>query len=112
MAVLNAKKQQKLEPSSSPHFEEVIDATDRRFKKYLLRQHLSHWHPISTAPSNHDLELTILDGGTSAILPLPAGEQTLATGSMPISAYRFIFSQQSGALVEAGYALTCGESHG
>ena len=30
-------------------------------RKYLLRRHLAHWHPISTAPNNQDLELRLVD---------------------------------------------------
>lgn len=44
---------------------------DRAIHDYLLRQHLSLWHPISTAPDNHDLELTVLDGVSSTVLPFP-----------------------------------------
>jgi len=36
-----------------------------------LRQHLSLWHPISTAPNNHDLELKVLDGASPVVLPFP-----------------------------------------
>jgi hypothetical protein len=36
-----------------------------------LRQSL--WHPISTAPNNHDLELKVLDGGSSVVLTFPCG---------------------------------------
>jgi hypothetical protein len=61
---MNAKKPQKFEP-------EVIEAANRTFKDYLLRQHLSLWHPISTAPNNHDLELKVLDGGSLVVLPFP-----------------------------------------
>jgi hypothetical protein len=69
MAFMNAGKQQRLEPGSSPHLAEVIDAADRRIKDYLSRQHLSLWHPISTAPNNHDLELKVLDSASSVVLP-------------------------------------------
>lgn len=71
MAVMNAKKQQQVEPSSSPHLADAIEAANRKIKDYLLRQHLSLWHPISTAPNNHDLELKVLDGESSIILPFP-----------------------------------------
>jgi hypothetical protein len=68
---MNADNDQKLEPDSSPYLGDVIDAVDRKIHDYLLRQHLSLWHPISTAPDNHDLELTVLDGGSSVVLPFP-----------------------------------------
>jgi len=68
---MNADNDQKLEPDSSPYLGDVIDAVDRKIHDYLLRQHLSLWHPISTAPDNHDLELTVLGGGSSVVLPFP-----------------------------------------
>jgi hypothetical protein len=71
MAFMNAKEQQSLEPGSRSHLVEVIEAADRSIKDYLFRQHLSAWHPISTAPNNHDLELKVLDGGSSVVLPFP-----------------------------------------
>jgi hypothetical protein len=66
---MNADNDQKL--ASSPYLVDVIEAVDRKIHDYLLRQHLSLWHPISTAPDNHDLELTVLDGASSTILPFP-----------------------------------------
>lgn len=68
---MNAKKQQKFKPGSWSHLAEVIEAANRTIKDYLLRQHLSLWHPISTAPDNHDLELKVLDGGSAVVLPFP-----------------------------------------
>jgi lipoprotein-anchoring transpeptidase ErfK/SrfK len=38
-------------------FEAVVE----NIRKYLLRRHLTHWHPISTAPNNQDLELRLVD---------------------------------------------------
>ncbi len=49
----------------------MIGTVERRIHDYLLHQHLAQWHPISTAPNNHDLELTVLDDATAAILPFP-----------------------------------------
>jgi hypothetical protein len=49
----------------------MIEALDRKIHDYLLHQHLSLWHPISTAPANHDLELIVLDGASSVVLPFP-----------------------------------------
>ena len=48
-----------------------FEVADRKIKDYLLRQHLSLWHPISTAPNNHDLELKVLDGASPVVLPFP-----------------------------------------
>ena len=73
---MNAKKPQKFEPGSLSHLAEVIEAANRPIKDYLFRQHLSLWHPISTAPNNHDLELKVLDGESSVVtsISLPANK--------------------------------------
>jgi hypothetical protein len=71
MALMNTNKQQKLKSRSSSHLVEVIEALDCKIHDYLLRQHLSLWHPISTAPNNQDLELIVLDGASSVIVPFP-----------------------------------------
>src|SRR5262250_1737487 len=76
MAFMNAKKQRKRKSSSSRHLAEAIEAADRKIKDYLLRLHLSLWHPISTAPANHDLELKLLDGASTIILPFPCRRTT------------------------------------
>ena len=71
IASMSAKRQQKPERGSSPQLVEIIEVLDRKIQDYLLRQHLSLWHPISTAPNNHDLELKVLDGASSVALPFP-----------------------------------------
>jgi hypothetical protein len=68
---MKAKKPLKFESGSRSHVAQEIEAANRTFKDYLLRQHLSLWQPISTAPNNHDLELKVLDGGSSVVLPFP-----------------------------------------
>jgi hypothetical protein len=40
---------------------EIIEVAVQSVRKYLLHLHLTHWHPISTAPHNQDLELRIVD---------------------------------------------------
>jgi len=40
---------------------DFFEATVRNIRKYLLRRHLAHWHPISTAPNNQDLELRVVN---------------------------------------------------
>jgi hypothetical protein len=40
---------------------DFFEAAVRNIRKYLLRRHLAHWHPISTAPNNQDLELRVVD---------------------------------------------------
>jgi hypothetical protein len=37
----------------------------------LLHRHLSHWHPISTAPHNQGLELRALDQSSLVAIPFP-----------------------------------------
>jgi hypothetical protein len=71
VVLMDANEQQKLERGTSPRLVETIDAADRKIHNYLLRQHLSAWHPISTAPANNDLELRVLNKATVAILPFP-----------------------------------------
>src|ERR1700751_5467593 len=73
---MNAKKPPKFESGSRSHVAEEIEAAHRTFKDYLLRQHLSLWQPISTAPNNHDLELKVLDGGSSVVLPFKSAQAT------------------------------------
>ena len=68
---MSAKSQQTEVRGSSPQLEEMIGAVERKVHDYFLHHHLAHWHPISTAPNNHDLELKILEHGTAAILPFP-----------------------------------------
>ena len=65
------EKAAKTRPRQSPYLVEAIEVADRKIKDYLLRQHLSLWHPISTAPNNHDLELKVLDGALPVVLPFP-----------------------------------------
>ncbi len=49
----------------------VIKEADRVVHAALERQHLSHWHPVSTAPYNQDLELRVIEDGMMATLPFP-----------------------------------------
>jgi hypothetical protein len=71
VALMDRNEEQKLDRAVSPQLLAMIEAADRGFHNYLLRQHLSSWHPISTAPANHNLELKVLDGATVTILPFP-----------------------------------------
>ncbi len=68
---MSTDNDQKLESGSAAHLVDMIEAVDRKIHDYLLRQHLSAWHPISTAPANQDLELTVRDGAASLVLPFP-----------------------------------------
>ena len=68
----------------SPHLAETIEAMDRKIKDYLLRQHLSLWQPISTAPNNHDLELKCWTVRPRSYFRFHAGERIPVSGSIPI----------------------------
>ena len=50
---------------------EAIEAVDLSIRRYLLRRHLSNWHPISTAPHNQDLEIRLFDENALIKLPFP-----------------------------------------
>jgi hypothetical protein len=49
----------------------AIDAIDLSIRRCLLHRHLSHWHPVSTAPHNQDLEIRVLDENALIKLPFP-----------------------------------------
>jgi hypothetical protein len=74
----------------------MIEALDRKIHDYLLHQHLSLWHPISTAPANHDLELIVLDGASSVVLPFPCQRTNTAAWFNPIYEPLFISSRRNG----------------
>ena len=63
----------------------TLEDADRKIKDYLLRLHLSLWHPISTAPTNHDLELKVLDRASSIILPFPCRRTTAGDADLETS---------------------------
>jgi hypothetical protein len=50
---------------------EIIEGAVHSVRKYLLHRHLAHWHPISTAPDNQDLELRIVDNGAVVRVSFP-----------------------------------------
>ncbi len=49
----------------------AINAVDLGIRRYLLHRHLVHWHPISTAPHNQDLEIRALDETGLVAIPFP-----------------------------------------
>src|SRR5262245_37398638 len=71
IAAMSADNDQKLESGHPPDLVAMIEALDRKIHDYLLHQHLSLWHPISTAPANQDVELIVPDGASSVVLPFP-----------------------------------------
>jgi len=54
-----------------PSSDQAIKDADRALHDFALRVHLHHWHPISTAPFNQDLELHIAEGGAILTLEFP-----------------------------------------
>jgi len=50
---------------------DAIDAVDLGIRRYLLHRHLAHWHPISTAPHDQDLEIRALDENHLVSTPFP-----------------------------------------
>jgi hypothetical protein len=55
-------------PSSIEHAVKDADKAAHEFAQHI---HLSHWHPISTAPYNQELELRINENGEIATLEFP-----------------------------------------
>lgn len=49
----------------------IIREADRAVHAALERQHLSRWHPVSTAPYNQDLEIRVIEDGITTLLPFP-----------------------------------------
>ena len=68
---MNAGNDQKLEPDSSPYLGDVMEAADRKIKDYLCASICRSGTQSQRRPNNHDLELTVLDGGSSVVLPFP-----------------------------------------
>jgi hypothetical protein len=46
---MNANERKKVDHGAPPRLIDMIEAADRKIHDYFLHQHLSHWHPISTA---------------------------------------------------------------
>jgi hypothetical protein len=55
-------------PSSIEH---AVKDADKAIDDFTQRVHLSHWHPISTAPCNQELELRIGENGEILTLEFP-----------------------------------------
>jgi hypothetical protein len=51
--------------------DQTIKDADHAIHDFALHVHLSHWHPISTAPYNQDVELRVAEGGTISTLEFP-----------------------------------------
>ena len=51
--------------------EDMISGVDHNIHDAALHWHWSHWHPISTAPCNRDLEVRVVEGSETGTLPFP-----------------------------------------
>jgi hypothetical protein len=49
----------------------AIEDADHVIDDFSLHAHWSHWHPVSTAPCNRELELRISDEGKISTLEFP-----------------------------------------
>jgi hypothetical protein len=49
----------------------VFSATSRAIQDLILNLRLARWRLISTAPSNQELELRIVEGGKFSVLEFP-----------------------------------------
>ena len=49
----------------------VIENADRTVHAVMEYEHLSRWHPVSTAPYNQDLEIRVNEDGVTSALPFP-----------------------------------------
>jgi hypothetical protein len=52
-------------------FEDVVKDAETAIHDVALHVHLSHWHPISTAPCNQELELRIAENEKILALEFP-----------------------------------------
>lgn len=53
------------------NFDHSIEAAEQKIRDLVLHRHLAQWHPISTAPCNQNLELSIIESGRLTVLPFP-----------------------------------------
>ena len=49
----------------------AVKVADKAIRDFVLHIHLAHWHMISTAPCNQELELHIAESGEISILDFP-----------------------------------------
>ena len=68
---MNGDWLEKLENHLPPLVEQAVKDADKAIHDLGLHIHLSHWHPISTAPCNRELELRIAQGGETTTLEFP-----------------------------------------
>jgi len=56
----------------------IVENAEHAMDDVRLHFHLSHWHPISTAPFNQDLELRVIEAGSVSTLPFPCRQTNSA----------------------------------
>ncbi len=62
---------EKLESHLPPRVEQAVKDADKAIHNLSMHVHLSHWHPISTAPCNQELELRVAQDGETTTLEFP-----------------------------------------
>ncbi|HXH86828.1 MAG TPA: hypothetical protein VNI35_08360, partial [Nitrospira sp.] len=62
---------EKLEKHLPPTIEHAVKDADKAIHDFAQHVHLSHWHPISTAPCNQELELRIVENAAIVTLEFP-----------------------------------------
>jgi hypothetical protein len=60
-----------LESHLPPSVEHAVKDADKAIHDFALHVHLSHWHPISTAPCNRELEVRIAENEEISTLEFP-----------------------------------------
>jgi hypothetical protein len=60
-----------LESHLSSSIEHAVKDADKAVHDLVQNVHLAHWHPISTAPCNQELELRISEDGNIVTLNFP-----------------------------------------
>lgn len=62
---------EKLEKYLPMEIGDAVEESREAVRDFALHTHLSHWHPISTAPYNQQLELGFVLDGQISILEFP-----------------------------------------
>ena len=60
-----------LESYLPPAIARAVKVADKAIRDFVLHIHLAHWHMISTAPCNQELELRFAESGEISILDFP-----------------------------------------
>ena len=63
----------------TPFLRQTVKDAYKAIHDFALRIRLSHWHLISTAPCNHELELRIVEGGKVVTLEFPCLQTNVGT---------------------------------